>query len=78
VTVRETSGFRQGGFLLGVLLVGLALLIPSPTDGRELYRHGSTYSDLGATFKNLFLGNRYYEIPFVEDRTQASDFVRGR
>jgi len=34
--------------------------------------------DLGATFKNLFTGNRYYEIPFMEDRTQVSDFMRGR
>ncbi len=76
--MREISGARQRGFLLAALLGALALLFPSRPDARELYRHGSTYADLGATFKNLFLGNRYYEIPFVEDRTQAADFLRGR
>ena len=45
---------------------------------RQVYESGSTYVDLGATFKNLFTGNRYYEIPFVEDQTQVSDFMRGR
>jgi hypothetical protein len=52
--------------------------LPSGAGARELARSGSAHADLGATFKNLFLGNRTYEIPFEEDRTQVSDFTRGR
>ena len=76
--MREISGSRQRGFLLAALFCGLVLFFPTRPDARELYHHGSTYADLGATFKNLFLANRTYEIPFVEDRTQAADFVRAR
>ncbi len=66
------------------LFLVMAITLPSILDSpgiahaRELYRSGSRYVDLGATFKNLFLGTRYYEIPLVEDRTQVTDYMRGR
>jgi hypothetical protein len=54
------------------------LLLPPRAGARELFRSDSVHADLGATFKNLFLGNRTYENPYEEDRTQVSDFMRGR
>jgi len=78
VTVRGIPRSRQCRLLLVTLLAGVVFLCASQSHARQLYESGSTYVDLGATFKNLFTGNRYYEIPFVEDRTKVSDFMRGR
>jgi hypothetical protein len=78
VTVRRGIHSRLSVFIL-VIILGTTVLDPLPkAKARELYRSGSRYVDLGATYKNLFLGNRYYEIPFVEDRTQVTDYMRGR
>lgn len=67
------------GFSFLFLGIVTAVLEPSGiARARELYRSGSGYVDLGVTFKNLFLGNRYYEIPLVDDRTQVTDYMRGR
>ncbi len=76
--MKGISRSRQSRLLFATLLGSLVLLLSSQSRARELYRSDSTYADLGATFKNLFLGNRYYEIPFVEDRTQVANFMRGR
>ncbi len=72
--MRGISRSRQCRLLLVTLLGGVVFLYASQSRARQLYDSGSTYADLGATFKNLFLGNRYYEIPFVEDRTQVTDY----
>jgi hypothetical protein len=78
VTVR--SGARSGLSPFHLLIIlGLSLFDPfSHADGRELYRSGSRHVDFGATYKNLFLGNRFYEIPSVDERTQVTDYMRGR
>ncbi len=62
-------------------LVAALLLCLFPCGGtwaRELYRGDAVTVDVGATYKNLFLGNRSYEIPGIEDRTEASDYQRAR
>ena len=69
---------RRFRLVLATLLGAIVSLYASQSAGRQLYSSDSTYLDLGATFKNLFLGNRYYEIPFVEDRTKVTDYMRGR
>jgi len=76
--VRGISRISPHHLLLVIFFGSLALLSPSQSAARELYHADSTYADLGATFKNLFLGNRYYEIPYVEDRTQVTDYMRAR
>jgi hypothetical protein len=76
--MRGISRSRRHRLLFATLLSSLVLFLPSQSSARRLYDSGSTYANLGATFKNLFAGNRYYEIPFVEDRTKVSDFMRGR
>lgn len=78
MTVREVSRAGPKPLFKAFLLLGLLFLPLSGSAARELARSGSTYAELNATFKNLFLGNRYYEIPSVEDRTQVSDYMRGR
>ncbi len=76
--MRRVFRFSRGRFPLLIFLGSLALLLPPESEARQLYESDTLFLDLGATFKNLFLGNRYYEIPFVEDRTQAANFARGR
>jgi len=76
--VRGLSRSRPCRLSLVTLLGGVLFLYAPQSRARQLYGSGSTYADLGATFKNLFLGNRYYEIPFVDDRTQVTDYMRAR
>jgi hypothetical protein len=76
--VRRISPSRRHGLLLAILAASLLIAAPSPSRARQLYDSDSVYAELDATFKNLFLGNRYYEIPFEDDRTQVADFMRGR
>ncbi len=76
--MRGVFRFGQIRLLLVIFVGSLAFLLPPQPEARQLYSSDSVYADLGATFKNLFLGNRYYEIPFVEDRTQVANFSRGR
>ncbi|MEW6442594.1 MAG: hypothetical protein AB1640_16785 [bacterium] len=70
---------RESAALLffGLALVS-ALRNPSPLPARELYQQGETSLALGATYKNLFLGNRFYEIPGEEDRVFSTDYQRAR
>lgn len=68
---------RGAGALL--LLAALSLL-PAPTRSlaRELFHSGDTTLNLGATYKNLFTGSYFYEIPDAEDRGVVSDLQRAR
>jgi hypothetical protein len=76
--VRRHCAGRSGRFPLALFLGTTLLLSAVPCLCRELFRSEDTSLDLGATYKNLFIGSRFYEIPFVEDRTETTDFQRAR